>query len=135
MYFKGDYWFLSNSYPVTLRDMEYPSITYGSVEAAFQAAKTLSYEERKTFESLSPREAKHLGRRISLRPDWKYVKEKVMETYLRQKFSIPMFRKRLQAIEEPIVKDNTLGDRYWGCVNGHGLNRLGVLLEKVKKGD
>ena len=69
MYFRGYYWFLSNFYPMTLRDMEYPSITYGSVEAAFQAAKTLSYEERKAFESLSPREAKRLGRRVSLRPD------------------------------------------------------------------
>ena len=132
MYFKGYYWFLSNSYPVTLRDMEYPSITYGSVEAAFQAAKTLSYEKRKTFESLSPREAKHLGRRISLRPDWEYVKEKVMETYLKQKFSIPMFRKRLEAIEGPIVKDNTWGNTYWSRTHGRGLNRLGVLLEKIR---
>lgn len=133
MYFRGYYWFLSNFYPVTLRDLEYPSITYGSVETAFQAAKTLSYEERKAFESLSPREAKRLGRRVSLRPDWENVKEKIMETYLKQKFSIPMLRKRLEAIEDSIVEENTWGDRYWGCVNGRGLNRLGALLEKIKK--
>ena len=133
MYFRGYYWFLSNFYPVTLRDLEYPTITYGSVEAAFQAAKTLSYEERKAFESLSPREAKRLGRRVFLRPNWDSIKEEIMESYLRQKFSIPMLRKRLEAIEEPLVEDNTWGDRYWGRVNGKGLNRLGALLEKIKK--
>lgn len=133
MYFRGYYWFLSNFYPVTLRDLEYPSITYGSVEAAFQAAKTLSSEERKAFESLSPREAKRLGRRVFLRPNWDSIKEEIMESYLRQKFSIPMLRKRLEAIEEPLVEDNTWGDRYWGRVNGRGLNRLGALLEKIKK--
>lgn len=133
MYFRDYYWFLSNFYPVTLRDLEYPSITYGSIEAAFQAAKTLSYEERKAFESLSPREAKRLGRRVFLRPNWDSIKEEIMESYLRQKFSIPMLRKRLEAIEEPLVEDNTWGDRYWGRVNGRGLNRLGALLEKIKK--
>ena len=41
MYFRGEYWFLSNFYSYRLRDMEYPSITYRSVEAAFQAAKAM----------------------------------------------------------------------------------------------
>lgn len=54
MYFRGEYWFLSNFYSYRLRDMEYPSITYRSVEAAFQAAKAMTYEERKAFSELSP---------------------------------------------------------------------------------
>lgn len=132
MYFRGEYWFLSNFYSYRLRDMEYPSITYISVEAAFQAAKAMTYEERKAFSELSPQEAKRMGRRIPLRPDWESVKEKVMETYLRQKFSVPTLRKRLKAIEGPIVEDNTWGDTYWGRTHGRGLNRLGVLLEKIR---
>lgn len=76
MYFRGEYWFLSNFYSYRLRDMDYPSITYRSVEAAFQAAKVMTYEERKAFSELSPQEAKRMGRRTPLRPDWESVKGK-----------------------------------------------------------
>ena len=61
MYFRGEYWFLSNFYSYRLRDMEYPSITYRSVEAAFQAAKAMTYEERKAFSGLGVRERKGHG--------------------------------------------------------------------------
>lgn len=44
--FRGRYYFLSNFYEVNI---EFEGETYTSVEAAFQAQKTLDKEERKQF--------------------------------------------------------------------------------------
>lgn len=53
--FRGKYFFLSNFYdtPVT-----YKGITYRNSEAAYQAQKVSSEEERKLFSTLTPVEAK-----------------------------------------------------------------------------
>lgn len=84
------------------------------------------------FSGLQPGDAKRLGRRVRLRPDWESVKDSIMETYLRQKFSSSQLAAQLKAVDEPIVEDNTWGDRYWGRCNGYGHNMLGQLLEKIK---
>lgn len=132
MIMKGKYFFLSNFFPCLLRDVDFPDITYQSVEAAFQAAKVTTRSERAAFSDADPSTAKRLGRRVRLRPDWESIKDSVMEQYLRQKFSSPQLAAQLKAVTEPIVEDNTWGDRYWGRCNGYGRNRLGQLLEKIK---
>ena len=68
--FKGEYFFLSNFYSA---DVTYRGITYKNNEAAFQAMKCP--EVASSFSSLNPSEAKRLGRRVKLRPDWEAVKE------------------------------------------------------------
>ena len=133
MVFRNEFFFLSNFYSVTLHDIDFPEITYSSVEAAFQAAKTLNQEERRRFSSIAPGDAKRLGRRVTLRPDWETIKVSVMEAYLRQKFADTQLARRLAAVQEPIVEENTWGDRYWGVCRGTGRNELGKLLEKIKK--
>lgn len=133
MVFRNEFFFLSNFYKVTLHDIDFPEITYSSVEAAFQAAKTLSKEERSVFCGIAPGDAKRLGRRVTLRPDWETIKLSIMERYLRQKFSRPDLARRLSAVSNPIVEENTWGDRYWGVCRGIGRNELGKLLEKIKK--
>lgn len=132
MIMKGKYFFLSNFFPCQLHDVDFPDITYQSVEAAFQAAKVTTRSERAAFSDADPSTAKRLGRRVRLRPDWESIKDSVMEQYLRQKFSSPQLVAQLKAVTEPIVEDNTWGDRYWGRCNGYGRNRLGQLLEKIK---
>ena len=65
--FRGKYYFLSNFFPA---EVTYNGLTYQNNEAAFQAQKTYSKEERIEFTTLEPRDAKRRGRRVRLRKDW-----------------------------------------------------------------
>lgn len=40
---------------------------------------------------------------------------------------------KLKNIKEEIVEENYWNDKYWGVCNGIGENKLGKILEKVKK--
>ena len=62
----GDYYFLSNFYVAPVR---FDGLLYANNEAAFQAQKCLTEDEKKLFTTLDPGEAKRLGRRVKLRPD------------------------------------------------------------------
>ena len=128
MQFRGKYAFLSNFYeaPITIEGRR-----FRCVEAAFQAAKCPS--RAKEFESLNGSEAKRLGRKVALRPDWEEEKLEIMYLLLVAKFTQhPELAEKLKATSEPIVEDNTWGDTYWGCCRGRGQNHLGELLECLK---
>lgn len=128
MQFRGKYAFLSNFYeaPITVEGLR-----FRCVEAAFQAAKDPT--RAKEFENLNGSEAKRLGRRVALRPDWEESKLEVMYQLLAAKFAQhPELAEKLKATLEPIVEDNTWGDTYWGRCNGRGQNHLGQLLEHLK---
>ena len=89
---------------------------------------------RKLFLDLrTPGEAKKLGRRINLRPDWETAKDQVMEKLLRQKFQIPELRRLLTNTGTARLEEgNTWGDTYWGTVNGVGQNKLGLTLMRIR---
>lgn len=132
--FTGDNKFLSNFYPckVELDDVEYPS-----VEHAYQAAKTLDTAERKQFHK-SPlptaAQAKKLGRKLSMRPDWEGVKLGVMEKLLVQKFAHPELLELLKETgDAELVEGNYWGDDFWGVDKKKGgKNHLGKLLMKIR---
>lgn len=108
-------------------------MTFLNSEAAFQAMKTQDIAEQLQFTLLTPQEAKRLGRRIKLRPDWEQVKDGVMEAVLRAKFSDLELRNRLLATGDvELVEGNTHGDTYWGVCDGKGRNMLGKLLMKLR---
>lgn len=134
MQFRNEYYFLSNMYdkgdPIVMPINGVP-YTFTCVEAAFQAHK--DPERADEFEGISGYEAKKLGRRVNLRPDWEDVKDEVMLNCLRIKFSSRYMQKRLISVDEPIVEDNDWGDTYWGRCKGIGENKLGQLLEQVKR--
>jgi ribA/ribD-fused uncharacterized protein len=128
---KNEYAFLSNYYPCFV---EYDGIKYKSSEAAFQAQKEENYEQRKLFKDLNPAEAKARGRKIRLRKDWEQVKDQIMYEIVKAKFEqSDGFIDLLLKIEEPIIEDNTWNDTYWGVCNGVGQNKLGLILERLKK--
>jgi ribA/ribD-fused uncharacterized protein len=135
--FRGRYVFLSNFYDA---EVSYEGLTYQNAESAFQAAKTLDVEERKKFAALPANEAKRLGRRVKLRPDWEEVKDSVMLDILRAKFSrgSNLAKLLLDTGDAPLVEGNYWHDNYWGackcekCARKEHLNRLGTLLEKVR---
>lgn len=131
--FSGPHRFLSNFYPsdVVLDDHE-----YATVEHAYQAAKTTSPQERdRVRRARTAGSAKHLGRRVTMRPDWDAVKLEVMKRLLRQKFrpGSTLAARLVATGGSELVEGNYWGDTYWGqCPVGTGYNHLGRLLMQVR---
>lgn len=128
------YTFLSNFYEAPL---SYRGLTYGSAEAAFQAQKCLTEEEKLPFTEARPGKCKGMGRRVKLRPDWEQVKAGLMEEIVRAKFTQNEELKRLLLAtgSKRLVEGNTWGDTFWGVDlrSGRGENHLGVILMKVRE--
>ncbi len=105
-------------------------------EHRFQAAKTNNLEEKQLILNAStPSEAKILGRKVHMRPDWEEVKVSIMFDLLRTKFSNPNLAERLEATgDAELVEGNHWGDTYWGVniKTGEGKNLLGKLLMQVR---
>ncbi len=109
---------------------------YNSVEHAYQAAKTLDEDQRRSIRYLATaNQAKKAGRAVILRPDWEQVKVEVMWTLLREKFSQePDHSTLLSSGDEQLVEGNWWGDKFWGqCPLGVGENWLGYLLMQVRQ--
>lgn len=76
--FRDKYAFLSNFYPAAISYRDYQ---YANNEAAFQAQKAVSFMDQQKFcitRVTKPADAKRLGRKTSLRPDWDHVKIQLM---------------------------------------------------------
>ncbi len=134
--FFGRYIWLSNFYyvPITLEGHVYPT-----VEHAYQAGKTLSLRWRERVRRCpTPKDAKRVGRRVPLRPDWYETRLSLMETLIRQKFNPhlhPDLAQKLRATgDAPLIEGNTWGDRFWGVErrSGRGDNHLGRILMQVR---
>lgn len=124
--------FLSNFYPAKFI---YNGIEFKTTEHFYQAMKTL--EPGKFYEIINaetPMQAKKLGGKIKVRPDWEDVKVKVMRKALEFKFNIPELRiKLLMTGEEELKEGNYWHDNIWGSCyckecGDHGENLLGQLL-------
>lgn len=131
--FIGEYEFLSNfSYaPIKVRGS-----WADTVEHAFQAEKSESYVDfERVLGAVSPNKAKQLGRGVKLRPDWEEIKDELMLTLVRLKFSsYESLRDKLIATgDQELVEGNTWGDTYWGVSSGKGENKLGKILMQVRE--
>lgn len=126
--------FLSNFYEAAI---EYGGLVYGNNEAAFQAQKCMTDEERVQFTKLTPGQSKYVGRRVLLRPDWETVKFGIMEEIVRAKFTQhPELAEKLLATgDKIIVEGNSWGDTVWGVDSrtGNGENHLGRILMKIRQ--
>lgn len=107
------------------------SIDWPDGETFFQAFKAERFEEVVAIAtSFSPGQAKSLGRRCKMRPDWSAVRVEVMRQALAHKFAPGTeLADRLLATETKVLIEGTMWhDRIWGVYQGEGLNLLGVLL-------
>lgn len=133
--FRNQYSFLSNFFPC---DIELEGLVYPSSEHAYQAYKTAIIEDRIIFtdKQLPAKEAKRLGKYLSLREDWERIKLEVMEDILRNKFKQhpTLSRKLLETGNLKISEGNYWGDDYWGVSlkTGIGENHLGKILMKIR---
>jgi ribA/ribD-fused uncharacterized protein len=126
--FSNEYSWLSNFSPVRI-DLQ--GFSFNSAEAAYQAMKCP--ERAGEFVGLSAHEAKRLGRRVQLRPDWGEVRLDVMRSILRDKFYDEILRELLLLTGDvELVEGNHWGDTFWGVCNGVGDNWLGKLLMDLR---
>lgn len=136
MYFCNEFEFLSNFYyaPITIpiiTDKEVKQFTFPTVENAFQAMKDLSRCQE--FQTITPAQAKRLGRQVTLRKDWETVKDDYMRRLVHAKFQQhPELAVKLKAVKGDITEENTWNDRYWGICNGIGQNKLGIILMELR---
>ena len=128
---KTGYEFLSNFYGSTVA---YEGLLYPSVEHAYQAAKSLDVSTRKVFCRVKdPNVAKRMGQSIIVRHDWDDVKIDIMRSLIREKFENPFIRWRLiETNGRRLINENKWNDKFWGVVNGEGMNWLGTILEEVR---
>ena len=131
-HFRNENFYLSNFYECSIT---YDGLTYQNNEAAFQAQKCINDNDKKQFCNLKPGEAKHLGRKVSLRQDWEQVKVKIMHDIVFAKFTQhPDLRDKLLNTQDMYLEEgNNWGDRIWGTVNGQGQNLLGQILMQVRE--
>ena len=135
--FDKEWAFLSNFY---WSEIEFEGITYPTNEHFFQAMKTLDINERRAIANcLTPGQAKRMGRRVALRPDWEDVKESVMLEGLCLKFADEQLADwLLETGDEELVEGTTWHDNEWGncscpkCAHIEGKNKLGRLLMIVR---
>lgn len=130
--FDGGYAFLSN-YSASPFRIDY--VLFPTMEHYFQANKADNQNDYlRIAYAPTPGEAKRLGRKIQLRPDWEKIKDNIMLIGLRKKFADPELRSLLLATgDEELVEGNYWGDTYWGVCNGVGQNKLGKLLMQVRE--
>jgi ribA/ribD-fused uncharacterized protein len=133
--FTGPHRFLSNFF-----SLQYPLVCehrlyYYSVEAAYQASKTLYRADRVDIAKLSPAKAKIAGQSLELREDWAQIKLAVMKQFLLQKFLFNEDCREwlLETKDAVLIEGNHWGDRFYGTVNGEGENHLGILLMEVRE--
>lgn len=132
--FRGEYFFLSNFYE---RPMTFGGVAYENSEAAFQAQKCMTEEEKRGFSELSPAQAKNKGRSVKLRADWEDVKVGIMEDVVRAKFegNEDLKEKLLATGDAELREGNSWNDLFWGvCLKtGKGKNHLGKILMKIRE--
>ena len=135
--FMGWHYFLSNFYPapVTLNGDVYPT-----TEHAYQALKTTNVVLREEIRQMpTPVKAKRAGQIVPMRKGWHDIKEGMMESVLREKFSHADLLFRLKSTgDAEIVEGNSWHDQTWGdctCEKHKdipGQNLLGKLLMKIR---
>jgi N-glycosidase YbiA len=106
-------------------------------EHYFQAQKFHDVKHREEVRrARTPMIAAQLGRdrRKKLRPDWESVKDGIMTTAVRAKFTQHKeLTELLLSTGDALLVEHTANDSYWGDGgDGHGRNRLGQILMQVR---
>ena len=132
--FEGEYRFLSNFYE---RPIVVGNRRWASAEHAYQAAKSLLHSDWDAIQSCrTPGQAKRMGMKLTLRPDWDSFRLLAMEEIVQEKFDQYEDLKLKLIMTNPaeLIEGNHWGDVFWGVCKGRGENHLGKILMKIRKG-
>lgn len=130
---RDDYGFFSNfaPYPIEIDGTSWPTN-----EHYFQAQKFLSPELQEHIRAAKmPHDAARMGRSFSpIREDWEMIKDDIMRSAVKAKFSQHRKLKRLLlATEGHQLVEHTSNDIYWADGgDGSGKNMLGQLLMELR---
>lgn len=136
--FKGDYAFLSNFYQC---DFVFEGLTYHTSEAAFQAQKCSTEDEKIKYTTVTnPVAAKHMGKKEPGFPsNWNEISYGIMKNILKAKFAVPELKEKLKATGNAVlIEGNRHHDNRWGnctcdrCKNREGQNWLGKILMELR---
>ena len=119
---------------------------YLSSEHLYQALKSESKKWQNLIrETEKPEKTKNLAQKklktlladnentFLIREDWHDIKIDIMKMCVRLKFSQnEELKQRLIEYVGQIEERNCWGDRFWGTMNGSGLNNLGKILEEER---
>ena len=132
IHFKDEYFFLSNFYNC---DIVYEGISYKSTEVAFQAQKCTDKKKKLEFSTMSPGQAKKLGKEVKLREDWEDVKVDIMRRVVKAKFDqhIELQEQLVATGNRCLIEVNVWHDKFWGVSGGKGKNMLGRILMDLRK--
>lgn len=110
---------------------------WDTVEHYFQAMKTEDETLReKIRKSPNPKEAKKLGRKLTLRQDWEQIRYLIMLKALRVKFSTEPLKSLLLDTKDALIYEDSPYDVIWGTGVrggvGTGKNLLGKAIMQVR---
>jgi ribA/ribD-fused uncharacterized protein len=136
--FSGEYAFLSNFYYAVFLDED--NVEWPTAEHFFQAMKSSDREERENIRRAgTPGQAKRLGRKCAMRPEWENVKLYEMLRAVTYKFggNSDLEQKLLATGNETLVEGNYWHDNFWGSCQcekcgSQGKNHLGKLLMQIR---
>jgi len=128
------YGYLSNFFAAPI---EIDGFTWPTTEHYYQAQKFADPARQAAIRAAStPDIAKQIAwvDDRGLRSDWQAVRDAVMLTALRAKFTQhPVLRAQLLETDDALLVEHTHRDNYWGDGgDGSGMNRLGELLMQVR---
>ena len=138
MEFRGYYAFLSNFYRTSIA---IDGIIYPTAEHAFQSYKSDEHEYKlEVSRADKPSDAKKIGRRIKLIPDWNEKRVDYMRLVVGYKFNQNNdLRDMLIATANTyLIEDNYWHDNFWGnckCSKCYepGFNMLGKILMELRE--
>lgn len=121
------------AYPIRIDGVVWPT-----TEHYFQAQKFFEAEHQEAIRArTSPMQAARMGRdrKRPLRADWEEVKDNIMRTALRAKFTqYDDLKTLLLGTGDATLVEHTSRDAYWGDGgDGSGQNKLGQLLMELRE--
>lgn len=138
--FKGKYAFLSNMHECEIKVPWNGGMVFPSVENAYQASKCANLADMQQFTAMNPYDAKKMGRKVQMHPNFPNMKYQIMRELLDIKFDShkELMDQLLMTAPESLVEGNIWHDNYWGvcscdkCRNKIHENKLGELLQRKR---
>ncbi len=141
--FRGDYFFLSNMYPLKVAIPSVAGVEVETSEHAYQAAKFVNPElQRKIATTATGVESKDLAHELEATGaivvgDWEISKIGIMQKVVWDKFSLnaDLATRLLATKDRKLVEGNTWNDRFWGVCppeSDKGDNNLGLVLMETR---
>ncbi len=135
--FQGNYRFLSNFYPSPIMFPLGEGNLYPTAEHLYQSGKTNVESEKEIIRlAESPKIAKSLGFKMTLRPDWEENKLSWMSVCVLFKFcqNKDLSKKLIETERMLLIEANSWKDTFWGVdeTTGQGNNHLGKILMHVR---